>query len=70
VTDDLQHRRNLGIIGADVAFDEGIVVFKVAQRSIGHDRAPEVGVSSFRRKPESSFDDRSKATIGSRLAPG
>jgi hypothetical protein len=30
VADDPQHRRDLGVVGADVAFDEGVVVLERA----------------------------------------
>ncbi|GGY21231.1 hypothetical protein GCM10008098_12460 [Rhodanobacter panaciterrae] len=45
MADDAQHLRDLGIVGSDVALDEGVVVFEVAQgRRVGlaHDGRPEM----------------------------
>jgi hypothetical protein len=49
VADDAQHVRDLGVVRADVAFDEGGMVFEVAQRGAGVLRRGHEG-SSVRRK--------------------
>ena len=36
VADRAEHVRDLGVVGADVAFDEGVMVFEFAQAGLGH----------------------------------
>jgi hypothetical protein len=39
MADHAQHLCDLGVVGADVALDEGVVVLEVEQGGLGHDRA-------------------------------
>ena len=40
VADHAQHLRDLGVVGADVALDERVVVLEFAQGVLGHDGRP------------------------------